>query len=661
MKLRLTLVAVLAAAAAACGGSEGTGGDDIDTPGDVDGDGISDADEGQPAGTDTDGDGTPDAEDDDSDGDGVPDYREAGDTDPGTRPVDSDSDGTPDFRDTDSDGNGRLDGVDGAGDVDTDGTPDFADLDDDGDFITDVNEIGADPAAPIDTDEDGTPDFRDTDSDNDTILDSQDGFEDYDDDAAGNWRDTDSDGDCRSDMVESGGANPPRDTDSDGRPDFIDRDSDDDGIADTTEDTNCNGVRDGSETDPGNGDTDGDGVSDLIEQAAGTDPNSSTDNPQANGDFVFVVPYQAPPSPMDDDLDFTTRISDLDVYVVVDRSGSMSGETSTIKNNLGGVIDRLQCPPFGTGAPATCIPNLYAGLGAVGYVGSEPFRNYLDIQVDPNFAGQTISNVSGSDTREPLTFGVWASTTGSGTAAAAGCTFGATVAPRTNCPAGTYGYPCFRNNALSVIALVTDEVPLASGDTYVCPSWATTRAALATHSAKLMGIYGSGSSATVISDLGTMARDTGAVDAGNGNAPLVFNGADANAATAIENGIRTLANGVPLDMGARSEDDPADAVDAVAAFVDHLETLQLGTAACTGGLVDRDTNADTFDDEYTDVRAGTPVCWKLVPRTNVTVPATDRPQLFRATVRVTGDGVTTLDTRDVFFLIPPVALDPPIG
>jgi hypothetical protein len=112
--------------------------------------------------------------------------------------------------------------------------------------------------------------------------------------------------------------------------------------------------------------------------------------------------------------------------------------------------------------------------------------------------------------------------------------------------------------------------------------------------------------------------------------------------------------GVPVDA-------PGDSVNAVTAFVDHLETLQLGTALCTNGLTDRDTNADSFDDEYVDVRAGTPVCWKLIPKVNNTVPATDMPQLFRATVDVIGDGVTLLDTREVFFLVPPEPVDEPVN
>jgi hypothetical protein len=42
------------------------------------------------------------------------------------------------------------------------------------------------------------------------------------------------------------------------------------------------------------------------------------------------------------------------------------------------------------------------------------------------------------------------------------------------------------------------------------------------------------------------------------------------------------------------------------------------------------------------------------------VPATDSPQLFKATITVFGDGITQLDQRDVYFLVPPRPLDGPI-
>ena len=109
-----------------------------------------------------------------------------------------------------------------------------------------------------------------------------------------------------------------------------------------------------------------------------------------------------------------------------------------------------------------------------------------------------------------------------------------------------------------------------------------------------------------------------------------------------------------------SADDPSDSVNAVTEFVDHLQTLQLGTAQCSNGLTDTDTNGDTFKDKFIQVRTGTPVCWKVVSKPNTTVPATAAPQLFRATVTVYGDGVTQLDQRDVFFLVPPKNPDGPI-
>jgi hypothetical protein len=177
-----------------------------------------------------------------------------------------------------------------------------------------------------------------------------------------------------------------------------------------------------------------------------------------------------------------------------------------------------------------------------------------------------------------------------------------------------------------------------------------------------MGITGTAPSSTVISDLETMATDTGAVDAsGPGTpVPIVVDGADSGAADGIADGIRILAGGIPLDLAARTIDDTSDSVNAITAFVDHLETLQLGTAMCEDGLTDTDTNADGFDDAYQNVVAGTPVCWKVVSKQNTTVPATQEPQLFRATVEVTADGITVVDTRDVFFLVPPVPFDPPV-
>jgi hypothetical protein len=660
MKLGLVCALVLVLG---CGPSP-TGDDD---PGieDADGDGISDTDEGRASNVDTDGDGIPDYLDEDSDNDGIPDYREAGDADLATPPVDSDGDGIPDFRDLDSDNNGRPDDLDGIEDPDADGKGNYADLDDDGDGIPDVIELGPTPLQPVDTDGDGIPDFRDTDSDNDTIPDRIETADDFDNDGLGNYIDLDSDDDCIPDELEARG-NPPADSDGDGRYDFLDRDSDNDGLLDGAEDANCNGAVDPGESSAINEDTDGDGVTDLVEVAAGTDPTNPNSNPQANGDYVFVEPYMEPQSPLDDDLDFRTNLQAVDMYVILDRSGSMSTEITSIKNNLSAVVNNLTCAPLGAGQPPNCIPDLWAGAGTVGYAGSgaDAYRHFVDVQPAPNFS-QLPTSEPGGCCAEPLNFSVYSAVTGQGSAQFG---FGA-VPARTSCvgsPAanngfGGFGYACFRNNALPVVLLATDEPPISAGDTNKNPNWdAIVKPAMLSAKARLVGILGDNLSGNTKPDLEKMATDTGAVDALNNNAPLVFNGSGSTAASAIQTGILRLANGLPLDLNAVTVDDPSDSVDAIASFVDHIETLQLGNAACANNLTDVDSNGDTFKDKYLGVRTGTPVCWKVVSKPNTTVPATDQPQLFRATIRVFGDGITQLDQRNVFFLVPPKPADGPL-
>lgn len=662
----MKLAWVLALVLIGCGPSV-TGGDDQPAGDDADGDMIVDTDEGRASGVDTDGDGTPDYLDDDSDGDGIPDYREAGDADPGTPPLDSDADGIADFRDLDSDANGRSDTVDGVDDLDNDGVGNYADRDDDGDAIDDVVELGPNAAQPVDTDNDGVGDFQDPDSDADTIEDIWEGASDYDSDGAPNYLDDDADGDCVPDLLEARGA-PPADSDGDHHADFLDRDSDNDGVPDVTEDANCNGVVDGGESSPLAEDTDGDGVSDLVETAAGTDPANPTSNPLANGDFVFVEPYQAPQAPLASDLDFSTKLQAVDLYVMLDRSGSMAQEISTVKSNLSTVVRNVACAPLGTGTPPNCIPDLWAGAGTIGYqgAGAAAFQNWVDVQPNPNFSSLPTGEPSTSNYDEPLTFAAFAAVTGQGGASYSMSSVPARAtcagSPAANNGYGTFGYPCFRQGALPVVLMATDEAPLdASAQTYKNPSWdGVVKAQFVNRKAKLVGILGSGFGTNTDVNLRKMATDTGAIDAMNGNAPLVFDGAGTNAAAAIQTGIIRLANGLPLDINATTTDDPSDSVDAIAAFVDRLETQQLGTPQCANGLTDVDTNSDGYKDKFVQVRTGTPVCWKVVSRQNTTVPATEAPQLFRATVRVYGDGVTQLDERDVYFLVPPKPFDGPI-
>lgn len=715
--LSRVVLLVLCVTLAACGGGSGSdadagiGPDAIPDLDDADGDTIADVHEGIDTQADTDEDGTPDYLDDDSDGDGIPDYREAGDSLSGTAPVDSDGDGTPDFRDLDSDDNGREDGIDGLDDLDGDGIGNFADLDDDGDVIPDAQEIGPSPQMPLDSDGDGMFDFQDIDSDNDTIKDLHEGVVDLDMDMISAYLDDDSDGDCILDALEAGDADLetlPLDSDDDGKYNFLDVDSDNDGLADAAEDSNCNGAVDPQESATTDPDTDGDGVSDLVEEAAGTDPQDAGDNPQANGDFVFEVPYMMPPSPTDDTLDFSTNISQADVVFAMDTTGSMGGEINNLKTSLVSLIGTIRTDVPDTGFAVSGYDDFptspYGDAGS----GDQPF--YLRHRVMTTSTAAGLSSVQsavngltthyGADGPESGWEMVHQVATGAGTTqgGASVPAFNPATAPPASIPAGeevgTIGGVGFRAGSLPIIVWITDADSHNgvggnnySGFTAATYTSATTEALGI--SARVIGVA-SGTGARpdllhAINNTGALVPPeawgpvgtrpgscsltqccTGLNGAGQapvgGMCPLIFtiDSSGNGLGNAVAKAVEVLVGFGVLDVGADPIDDPADAVDAVVEFVDRVEANTMAGTPCAMGLIAIDTDADGTSDTFQDVQPGTTVCFDVIPKMNTTVMATAVPQMFKATIVVSGDGVTTLDTRDVFFLVPPVIPDVPI-
>ncbi|HEY8428347.1 MAG TPA: VWA domain-containing protein [Sandaracinaceae bacterium] len=619
---------------------------------DTDGDGIADEHEGN---VDTDGDGVPDFRDTDSDGDGIPDAIEAGDQDVNTPPIDSDDDGIPDFQDLDSDDNGIPDATEGRGDFDGDGIEDYADVDDDNDFVSDRLELAGLVDPPADTDGDGFPNYRDRDSDGDTILDGDEFGIDTDGDGLADWEDLDSDHDGLSDAQEAGDDDvfsPPIDTDGDFVPDFRDPDSDNDGLSDARE------YVDG--TDPRRADTDGDGISDLIEVAAGTDANDPLDHPRALGDFVFVVPYMEDPVPTKDTLDFATSIAKADVYFLMDETGSMGSSISSLASGIATLITEIRA----------VIPDAWFGLGGFrdypvnpyGSFGDLPYEHYLDITNDAAAAMAATSMyepAGGNDGPESHTQAVWSAVTGNalmGVPARNASSFGP-------CPPGRFGYACFRDNAVPIIVLITD-VEMHNGPGGANPytgimgavTYEDAVAAAVDARVRVTGIA-QGSFGGGRPHLEQMARDTGAVDLSG--RPLVENYTGSGAiSSAVVTNIRTLAEQSVLDITAQFRDDPSDAVDTEAAFFDFLEASPMPPRArgCVARVAE-DRDADGVRETYPAVGTDTRVCFDIHVRRNETVMPTTDPQIFHATVVVLGDGFTELDSRDIFFLVPP---EPPI-
>ena len=283
---------------------------------DTDGDGAPDAQEAYdgtdptdandkpgPFGRDLDGDGIPDITDLDDDGDGWSDLSEdingSNKYDPDITPPDADGDGIPDAVDKDdTDGDGASDSVEYHSntdpnnpndlpqltpDLDGDGIPDWRDDDADGDGWSNFDErVGGghatDPqVTPHDADGDGVPDAFDfSDSDDD-------GFS----DATEQWNGTDPTDDTSVPLDYYDFAD---DRDLDGLPDEYDTDRDGDGWPDADEEE-FGGLPDDPTVGPPDadgdgipdpvdgGDSDGDGASDADEWWEGTNPNDAGDTP----------------------------------------------------------------------------------------------------------------------------------------------------------------------------------------------------------------------------------------------------------------------------------------------------------------------------------------------------------------------------------------------
>lgn len=645
--LILTLIAVLGG----CGDDGRVFDPDAATAlGDSDGDGIPNELEGSESNVDTDGDGEPDYLDLDSDNDGISDMTEAPD---GEMPADSDDDGFPDFQDFDSDNNGILDEDELRTDTDGDGTEDYADLDDDGDNIPDFEELMGRVDFPADNDDDGIPNFKDVDSDNDTISDTFEFGTDTDGDGLDDSIDEDSDGDGLSDAEEAGDDDletRPVDTDEDGAFDFRDLDSDNDGLSDALEAE--------GETDRLDPDTDDDGVSDLIEAGAGTDPLDPEDNPRANGDFVFVVPFAEAPEPERDTLEFRSNIQFADLYFLFDTTGSMSTEISALKSASVTVLENLTCMDFGTpcvGDPECesgqvcsadgscvadpretgCIASLWSGVGT--YAGNQnSYRNLLALQSDPTETQRRIpGSASGGGAAESLFESV-------------ACVADPSACTNAECVSGGIGCPAFRADSIRILATITDE----DNECTTCPlnmaSGAATR--LRAEEIIFIGVDADGTDPSAPeADLKAIAEQSMSLDSFGD--PLYVRGSESMVTDAVTRAVREIAQNRPIFVNVGAEDLPGDDGDSIP-FIDRIEVNLADTEDCTGTASVADTDGDGFDDAFPSLRPGTPICWDVVARENTFVMPTGRPQVFQAEVVVRGDG-SILDTRRIFFLVPP--------
>ena len=454
------------------------------------------------------------------------------------------------------------------------------------------------------------------------------------------------------------------DTDTDG-----DSDSDVDTSTDPEADNDGDGLSNGFEeehgTDPDNPDSDGDGVSDYVEWVAGTDPNDPDSNPAAEGNFYFLMPYLGNPAPDSGTLVFATTLKMADVFLLMDTTGSMGGEIANLQSSLSGtIIPEIQAviPDawFGVGSFDDYPYGSY-GYGSSGDVVFALHQTMTDDAAAAQVAVNGLATHFGGDGPESDVPALFATATGDG--------YGTYLPAQTACPDGFIGYPCFRPTAVPVIILITDSSfhnGPASYSPYTGvvpepPTYDETVAMLGDIHAKVLPVYSpEGDDPVGLAHCESIALDTGAaID----EEPLVFpisedgTGLD----TAIVDAVGTLIDGVPMDVSAEARDDPDDDFDATL-LLDHVAPNPAGgiadpmdpTLICVGGLPTANIDDDPEQDVFTSVEPGLPVCFDITPvQQNTVVPATGETQVLKAFVDVIGFGASVLDTREIFFVVPP--------
>ncbi len=574
--------------------------------------------------------GPPGAVDDDDDG--APD-----DDDDADDAADDDDDGTPP---PDTDGDGISDADEGEGDTDGDGTPDFQDDDSDGDGIPDDEEAGDhDPdTPPLDSDGDGTPDFQDTDSDNDTLPDEEEGTEDFDGDTI---------------------------------PDYLDVDSDDDLLSDEFEAA--------AGTSPYSDDTDSDGTSDLIEQALGTDPNDFLDNPANNGDIVFVASSRGATYPEVNTIGATTNYQLVDLYVLMDHTGSMGAEISAMKEAAVDIVDGLTCGGTGNACledaecasdevcsldgacihdPViySCVPSLWSGSGEFGGSDEPPFE-WL-----PYFPDPTVNNLSVQASASATADSIPGSTGMGGDERvfeSAECIADPSAcdpADLEGCTTGGVGCPSFRDGSVRVLIQITDE---EDGCNTCASTAASAGQALALANVSYIGI-----NAEVESEgdpqgtLEALALAAGSVD--SAGEPFVRAGGDAAVVDEISAAVLELIDDIDMDTQVVLTDLPDDDGDGLP-FIQrvevHLAATDIdgdGSPDCEPGLTTIDLDSDGYDDGHVDVLPGFGVCWDVTPNENDFVQETANIQVFVVEASMRGNDAV-LGISNVWFVVPPFA------
>jgi hypothetical protein len=374
----------------------------------------------------------------------------------------------------------------------------------------------------------------------------------------------------------------------------------------------------------------------------------------------IVVPYMDDPVPSKHTMAFDTGIRAMDVYFLVDTTGSMWEEIDVLRASFTTTV---------AAGLTLLVPDLQLGVGhfddypiePFGGEGDETYENLLSLTPSVSAAQAAVDALPdgwGSDYPESNVVALWTVATGDPTPTSP-------LQPSPACAAGLFGYPCFRTGALPVIVLISDaEFHNGPGgqDPYTAdlaaPTFERTVEALVAAHMQVISVRSQSTTGTD-ADYIALAQGTGSVD--NAGSPLVFN-VDSHGAELGERvvtGAQVLVGSVPMDVGVAARDDPADGLDAALLIesitpntVDAVEDPRPPGGTCVMGLPTADTDGDGSQDTFAGVLPGIKVCFDITAR-NTIAPPDGEAHFYRVFIGIIGDGVALLDMRELTLIVPP--------
>ncbi len=427
-------------------------------------------------------------------------------------------------------------------------------------------------------------------------------------------------------------------------------------------------------TDPNDPDSDGDGYSDFVEvRGLETDPNDAESKLPTDA-FFLELPYKEDRENRKITVTFDPRIRIADVFLLVDATGSMREERD---NLIDGIVDIIV-----PGVQAE-IPNVQMGAGGYADYPIVSYGNPIAIdspffllrKIAPAdedigewktpwtgpFCGVGIGSITGTsngrvdileaveglpcldglDLPESVVPALWTTATGQALTwmiddDRARMLAGETTASAA-CPAGHQGMPCFRPRAFPII-LTFGDAPFHNGpanenqygaDVPNAPTYTQAADALGKIGARVIGIA-SKNDPFIQQHYQAIARDTGAIDASG--TPFFFQIREdgTGLSKTVVEAVKSLVNSVPLDVTTRLENLPGNPDDFDATMFIKSITPE----------------------KYEDVVPGTPVEFVAEFHNDVRPPA-EKPEFFKARIVLIGDGITELDARTVYILVPP--------